>query len=83
MDQAHAEALAEERTQKHTQARQARYETRTVPDTFDMLLALPYILVPRNELHATLREAREKAGAAEQRRVEEKVDAWNRQIIDS
>ena len=83
-DQAHAEALTEERTQKHAQVRQARYdEARTVPDTFDMLLALPYILVPRNELQATLREAKEKAGAAEQRRVQEKVDAWNRQIIDS
>ena len=84
-DQAHAEALtdSEERTQKHAQARQTRYEARTVPDTFDMLLALPYILVPRNELQATLREAKEKAGATEQRRVQEKVDAWNRQIIDS
>ena len=83
MDQAHAQTLTEERTQKHAQARQARYEARAVPDTFDMLLALPYILVPRNELQATLREAKEKAAAAEQRRVQEKVDTWNRQIIDS
>ena len=89
MDQAHAErksmtdaqALTEERTQKQAQERQARYEARAVPDTFDMLLALPYILVPRNEKQAMLREAKEKAAAAEQRRVQEKVDTWNRQVI--
>jgi hypothetical protein len=58
--------------QKHAHARQTRYEACTLPDTFDMLLALPYILVPRNELQATLREAKEKA-AAEQRRVTRKL----------
>jgi len=77
-----AQALTEERTRKQAQEHQARYEARSVPDTLYMLLALPYILVPRNELQTTLREAKEKA-AAEQRRVQEKVDTWNRQITAS
>jgi len=60
--------------------RTARYEARDGPDTFDMLLTLPYILVPRNELEAMLREKKEKAEATEQRRVQEKVDTWMKQI---
>ncbi|KAF8062471.1 hypothetical protein FPV67DRAFT_1421605 [Lyophyllum atratum] len=91
MDQAHAEhnsitdaqALAKQRTQKQGQERQARHNARAGPDTFDMLLALPYILVPRNELQAMFRETQEKAAAEEQRRVQEKVDTWNRQDITS
>lgn len=46
-----------------------RYRPHSEPDTFHMLTILPYILVPLNELQATMREAREKAAAAEQRRV--------------
>lgn len=76
MDQIHAEhGLSDER--------RARYAARTGPDTFDMLLTLPYILIPRDELQATLREAREKAAAEEQRRVQDKVDTWNRQVNPS
>ncbi|KAF8063519.1 hypothetical protein FPV67DRAFT_1782997 [Lyophyllum atratum] len=82
VDQAHAEqdsityaqALAKQRAQ-------ARHDARAGPDTFDMLLALPYILVPRNERQAMFREAKEKAAAEEQRRVQEKVDTWSRQVI--
>ena len=44
-----------------------------------MLMILPYILVPRNELKMMLREAKEKAEAAEQRRVQEKVGTWMKQ----
>jgi hypothetical protein len=62
---------------------EAHHEACTCPDTFDMLLALPYILVPRNELQAVLREAKEKAAVTEQRHVQEKVDTWNRQVIAS
>ncbi|KAF8886231.1 hypothetical protein CPB84DRAFT_1787723 [Gymnopilus junonius] len=50
------------------------------PDTLDMLMTLPYILVPKDKLQATLREAREKAEAAERREVQEKVNAWARQV---
>jgi hypothetical protein len=64
-------------TAAHTSARR---EARSTPDTFDMLMALPYIMVPRNELQATLRESEAKAEAAEQRRVHDKVDTWMKQI---
>jgi hypothetical protein len=45
-------------------------------DTFDMLITLPYIMVPPDELQAVLRETREEKEAAEQRCVKEKVDQW-------
>ncbi|PPQ85754.1 hypothetical protein CVT25_003071 [Psilocybe cyanescens] len=93
-NQAHAKKKARddlkdataEKVHQRAVARQARFETRAgraVPDTFDMLLALPYILVPPDELQATLREAKEKAATAEQRRVKEKVDSWNKQVTAS
>ncbi|KAF8954988.1 hypothetical protein BDZ97DRAFT_1861946 [Flammula alnicola] len=89
MDQAHADhkvvtdarATTVERTQNQVQEHRARDEARPVPDTFDMLMALPYILVPREELQAMFRKAKEKAEVAEKRRVQEKVDTWNRQVI--
>ena len=68
-----------ERTQK-AQDLKPRHEARSGPDTFDMLMTLPYIMVPRNELQGMLREAEEKAEAMEQRRVHEKVDTWMKQI---
>jgi hypothetical protein len=52
----------------------------TPPDVFDMLLILPYAMVPPKELQTVLRKAKEKAEAAEQRREQEKVDAWIRQV---
>jgi hypothetical protein len=68
-----------ERAQK-AQDRRALYEARSRPDAFDMLMTLPYIMVPENELQAMLREAEEKAKAEERRRVHEKVDTWMTQI---
>lgn len=56
--------------------RKARSNAPIGPDISDMLMVLPYILVPPNELQAMFRAAREKAEAAEQSRVHEKVDAW-------
>ncbi|KDR84566.1 hypothetical protein GALMADRAFT_206130 [Galerina marginata CBS 339.88] len=41
------------------------------PDTLDMLMTLPYILVPKDELQVMLREAKEKAEAAEWREVQD------------
>ncbi|KAF9462692.1 hypothetical protein BDZ94DRAFT_1282844 [Collybia nuda] len=81
MGQAHAEfksitnarALAEAKRQKRAQERQTRYEARAVPDTFDMLLAMPYI-------SAMLRNAEEKAATEEQECVQEKVETWKRQV---
>jgi len=73
-------AAAVERTRTQAQDRKGRYEARDGPDTFDMLMILPYILVPRDELKAMLREAKEKAEATEQRRVQEKVNTWMKQI---
>ena len=62
------------------QEREARYQAHAVPDAFDMLMTLPYIRVPREELQAVLREAEEQAEATEQRRVQEKVDTWRTQF---
>jgi hypothetical protein len=73
-------AATAERTQNQAQDRKARYEARGGPDTFDMLMTLPYIMVPRNKLQAMLREAKAKAEATDQRHVQEKVDAWMKQI---
>ena len=61
------------------QEREARYQARASPDAFDMLMVLPYIKVPQDDLEAAFREAEEKAEATEQRRVREKVDAWMKQ----
>ena len=59
-----------------TRGRQERYEAHNGPDTFDMLLALPYVLVSP----VTFRAAKENAEAKEQRHVWDKVDAWCRQV---
>jgi hypothetical protein len=71
-----------ERKQQNDQDRHAQQDARDGPDTFDMLMVLPYIRVPRNEVQAMLRGAEEAAAAAaaEQRRVHEKVDSWMKQI---
>ena len=68
---------AAERTQNQAQDHQTRYNAR--PDAVDMLMALPYIGVPRDQLKATIRDAQERAEAMEQRRVREKVDSWMKQ----
>jgi hypothetical protein len=76
-------ADAAKRSRNQAQERGARYEARGGPDTLDMLMALPYILVPPNELQAVMREAKEKAEANEQRRVQEKVNTWMKQMTDT
>ncbi|KDR76447.1 hypothetical protein GALMADRAFT_446224 [Galerina marginata CBS 339.88] len=74
------QAQAELKKQKQVQECQAHYERRAVPDTFDMLMMLPYVLTEPNKLRATLREAKEKAAAEEQKHIQEKVDTWQRQV---
>lgn len=70
-----------QKVQKQAQERGARYQARTVPalDYFDMLMALPYIRVPRNELEAVFRGAEEKAEEMMQTCSPEKVDNWLKQ----
>jgi hypothetical protein len=48
-----------------------------------MLMTLPYIMVPRNELQAMLREAEEEAEAEERSSMHEKVDTRMKQITPS
>ena len=67
---------ASEWTLNQSQGRQEHYEAHNGPDTFDMLLALPYVLVSP----AMFRAAKENAEAKEQRHVWDKVDAWCRQV---
>ncbi len=57
-----------------------RYEARHGPDNLDMLMILPYIMVPRNEVKKVYREAEEKAEAVERSHVQEKVDTWMKQV---
>jgi len=45
-----------------------------------MVTILPYIMAPPDELEATMREPRERAEAAELRRVEEKVEEWIKKV---
>jgi hypothetical protein len=68
-----------EERRTRTAARSAQHEAHDGPDTFDMLMVLPFIRVPPNEVQAMLSEAEEEAEAAEQRRVHEKVDSWMKQ----
>lgn len=70
------QAAALENKQKHDQERDTRHEGRHEPDTYDMLMILPYCMIPPNELQEMLREAKEKAEAVERRCVQEKVDVW-------
>ena len=69
-----------DKSSKHNQERDARFERHRCPDTFDMLLNLPYILVPPDELHAMRKKAHEIAEAKEQGRVQEMVSTWARQV---
>ncbi|TFK17750.1 hypothetical protein FA15DRAFT_689918 [Coprinopsis marcescibilis] len=50
------------------------------PDPLDMLMTLPYILMTREERLGVTRAAQEKAQAAEQTRVREKVETWMKQV---
>jgi len=61
------------------QERQEHDDAHDGPDVFNMLLTLPYVLVPP----ATLRAAKEKADDAERRRLRDEVDAWTSQVTGS
>ena len=71
--------VSAERAQR-AQDRRAQHEARSGPDAFDMLMTLPYIMVPRDELQSMLREAEEKVEEMERIRVHEKVDTWMKKI---
>ena len=66
-------AAAGERKEKQAQERHG-------PDVLDMLMILPYVKVPRNQLEAVHSEARKKTEAMERKRVQEKVDTWAKQV---
>ncbi|KAF8912190.1 hypothetical protein CPB84DRAFT_1902336 [Gymnopilus junonius] len=57
------------------------YWLRPTPDTFDMLMTLPYVLVPRDQMQAVFREAEERTKAMEKRNAQEKVGAWLRHVL--
>lgn len=81
---ANGRSVAAELKQQREDAREARREeAHRGPDTMDMLMFLPYINVLPNELQTQLREAQEKAQAAEQKRVEEIVVGWRRRLADT
>ncbi len=71
---------AVERTQIRAQEHRALDEAHCGPDIFDMLMILPYCMVPPDELQAAMREVRERAEAEEQRHVQEKVEEWVKQV---
>jgi len=71
-------AAGNEGTEK--QERNARYEARRGPDLLDKLMILPYVKVPRSQLEAVYSEARTKRETMERRHVQEKVDAWAKQV---
>jgi hypothetical protein len=69
--------------QEQAQKREARYLRRAQrdrSDPMDMVMILPYIMVPPNELREMMRTAREEAEAAEQRNVRDRVEGWIRQV---
>jgi hypothetical protein len=72
-------AAHEEMIQAQAKERGSRHAAHN-PDVFDMLMMIPYVLVPPDELRAAMREAEETAVAAEQIKVTEKVNAWARPI---
>jgi hypothetical protein len=68
-------AAATERIESRAQERQECYEARRGPDTLDMLMTLPYILVPPNELQAMLR-GRSRDGCG----IKSMLGTGNRQV---
>ncbi|KAH9026965.1 hypothetical protein EDB84DRAFT_1589110 [Lactarius hengduanensis] len=67
-------------TSERIPAQHERRVNRRRPDTMDILMALPYILVPPDMLRAEIRAAKEEAEAAEQRCVQERVEGWIKQV---
>ena len=51
-------------------------EARECPDVLDIVMGMPFALVPQIEMDAVMRKAEEAAAAAERKQVQEKVDGW-------
>ena len=51
-------------------------EVREGPDLLDMVMGMPFALVPQIEIDAVMREAKEAAAAAERKEVEKKMAGW-------
>jgi hypothetical protein len=75
-------AAAKESRQKHRQEPDRRHESPSRrPDAYDLIMTIPYCLVPPNEVQAILNEAKEREEAeqrSDQRHVMEKVEMWRR-----
>ncbi|KAH9034409.1 hypothetical protein EDB84DRAFT_1486912 [Lactarius hengduanensis] len=72
-------AAATEKSLEQALDRNERHERRTrrqAHDLIDILTAVPYILVSPDGHQEMMRQAREEAEAAEQRRVQGKVEEW-------
>ncbi|EAU82801.2 hypothetical protein CC1G_11318 [Coprinopsis cinerea okayama7 len=67
------------REQNQAMERGTRHRARGGPDRLE-IMAVPFILVPPDQLRAVFREANERAEAAEQKRVREKVGNWMKKI---
>ncbi len=71
------------RAQNWVQEHKAHYEASCGPNKLDILMILPYILVPPNKLKMMLREIKEKvAVVVEQRCIQEKV-GWSKSLLYS
>jgi len=84
-----ARAAADRKREDDAVARTHRREDRRIyaspsgPDIFDMLMFLPYALLPKDDVQAMVRRAKEKAEAAERERLQEIVGPWARDVRDS
>jgi hypothetical protein len=68
------------RKQNEERAERHRKRNRQVEDALDMIMIMPYIMMPPEEVDRMMREAEEKAEAERRRCVEEKVGAWLKHI---
>jgi hypothetical protein len=82
LDAINDDKAAREKT-KRTRAleREERHQRRSAVD--EMLMAVPYMLFPRDQAMASFRKAKEEAAAAEKQRVRENVDAWVHQVASA
>lgn len=77
VNRAHADYYTEEWKEKQ---RRKDEEALSRPDTFDMLLAIPYAFADQDKVDAYFRKVEQRAEQAEQRRAQDKVTAWLRQV---
>lgn len=71
------------RTLRREDRRMAVHASPGGPDIFDMLMFLPYAFLPKDDVQAMSRRAKEKAEAAERERLQEIVGPWARDVRDS